>query len=88
MKSLNQFIKESIIKENFGEFKNAQEVATKIIDAIKDNKDKNKLEIDVSEFDLPFNTVVLTIDKIDYDDINAGYLYKETNFISKEIIFL
>ena len=85
MKSLNQFIKESIIKENFGEFKNAQEVATKIIDAIKDNEDKNKLEIDVSEFDLPFNTVVLTIDKIDYDDINAGYLYKETNFISQEI---
>lgn len=85
MKSLNQFIKESLIKENFGEFKNAQEVATKIIDAIKDNEDKNKLEIDVSEFDLPFNTVVLTINKIDYDDINAGYLYKETNFISQEI---
>ena len=38
MKSLTQFIKESIIKENFGEFKNAQEVATKIIDAMKDNK--------------------------------------------------
>lgn len=48
MKCLNQFIKESIIKENFGEFKNAQEVATKIIDVIKDNEDKNKLEIDVS----------------------------------------
>lgn len=29
MKFLNQFIKESLIKENFGEFKNAQEVATK-----------------------------------------------------------
>ena len=48
MKSLNQFIKESLIKENFGEFKNAQEVATKIIDSIKENENKNKLEIDVS----------------------------------------
>lgn len=53
MKSLNQFIKESLIKENFGEFKNAQEIATKIIDSIKENENKNKLEIDVSEFDLP-----------------------------------
>lgn len=85
MKSLTQFIKESLVKENFGEFKNAQEAATKIIDAIKDNENKNKLEIDVSEFDLPFKTIVLTIDKIDYDDINAGYLYKETDFISQKI---
>ena len=37
MKPLNQFIKESIVKENFGEFKNAQKVATKIIDSIKEN---------------------------------------------------
>ena len=63
MKSLNQFIKESLIKENFGEFKNAQEIATKIIDAIKENENKNKLEIDVSEFDLPFNTIILLLNK-------------------------
>ena len=58
MKSLNQFIKESLIKENFGEFKNAQKVAAKIINAIKDNKDENKIKIDVSEFDLPLKTVL------------------------------
>ena len=38
MKSLNQFIKESLIKENFGEFKNAQEVLSKIINVIKTMK--------------------------------------------------
>lgn len=85
MKSLNQFIKESLIKENFGEFKNAQKVAAKIINAIKDNEDKNKLEIDVSEFDLPFKTIVLTIDKIDYNDLNGSYLHKETDFILSKI---
>ena len=85
MKSLTQFIEESIIKENFGEFKNAQEVATKIIDAVKDNENKNKLEIDVSEFDLPFKTIVLTIDKIDCDNLNGSYLYKETDFILSKI---
>lgn len=85
MKSLTQFIKESIIKENFGEFKNAQEVAAKIIDTIKENENKNKLEIDVSEFDLPFKTIVLTIDKIDYNDLNGSYLYKETDFILTKI---
>ena len=40
MKSLVNFIKESLIKENFGEFKNAQEVSTKIIDTIKENENK------------------------------------------------
>ena len=85
MKSLTQFIKESLIKENFGEFKNAQEISTKIIDTIKENENKNKLEIDVSEFDLPFKTIVLTIDKIDYDYLNGSYLYKETDFILAKI---
>ena len=80
MKSLTQFIKESIIKENFGEFKNAQEVAAKIINAIKDNEDKNKLEIDVLEFDLPFNTIILSIDKTSYNMLNGEYNRLEPNF--------
>lgn len=78
MKSLTQFIEESIIKENFGEFKNAQEVATKIIGAMKDNG--NKLEIDVSEFDLPFNTIALLLDKTSSNTLNAEYDRLESNF--------
>lgn len=78
MKSLNQFIKESLIKENFGEFKNAQEVASKIIDAMKDNENKNKL--DVSEFDLPFKTIVLLVNKISYNILAAEYNRLESNF--------
>ena len=80
MKSLNQFIKESLIKENFGEFKNAQEIATKIIDAIKENENKNKLEIDVSEFDLPFNTIILLLNKTNYNILAAEYNRLESNF--------
>ena len=80
MKSLNQFIKESLIKENFGEFKNAQEVATKIIDDIKENENKNKLEIDISEFDLPFNTIALLLDKTSSNTLNAEYNRLESNF--------
>lgn len=80
MKSLNQFIKEYLIKENFGEFKNAQEVATKIIDDIKENENKNKLEIDISEFDLPFNTIALLLDKTSSNTLNAEYNRLESNF--------
>ena len=80
MKSLKRFIKESLIKENFGEFKNAQEVSTKIIDTIKENENKNKLEIDVSEFDLPFNTIILLLNKTNHNILNAEYNRLESNF--------
>ena len=80
MKSLTKFIEESIIKENFGEFKNAQEVATKIINTIKDNENKNKLEIDISEFDLPFKTIALLLDKTSSNTLNAEYNRLESNF--------
>lgn len=80
MKSLTQFIEESLIKENFGEFKNAQEVVTKIIDVIKGNENKNKLEIDVSEFDLPFKTIILLLDKTSSNTLNAEYNRLESNF--------
>ena len=80
MKSLTQFIKESLVKENFGEFKNAQEIATKIIDAIKENENKNKLEIDVSEFDLPFNLINIEVSFNENENVNAFYNLKFCTF--------
>lgn len=47
---------------------------------MKDNENKNKLEIDVSEFDLPFKTIVLLLDKISSNTLNAEYNTLESNF--------